>query len=229
MRTVIAGGHGQIARRLTRLLAGRGDEVVAIVRQAAHLPDVEQDGAHGVLLDMETASTTEVGGVLAGADAAVFAAGAGPGSGVARKDTVDRASAVLLADAAELAGVARLIQISSMGTDLVAGGATPAGVEPVFVAYLRAKAAAEADLRRRDGLAWTILRPGGLTDDAGTGRVTLAPHVARGSVTRDDVASVVLALLDAPQTSGMTLELTGGDTSVQHAVAALTTPTQETS
>lgn len=226
MRIVIAGGHGQIARRLTRHLTGRGDQVVSFVRQRAHLPDVEQDGATGMLRDLETASVAEVADVLAGADAAVFAAGAGPGSGIARKDSVDRASAVLLADAAERARVGRLVQISSMGTDHVTDGAVPPGVGEVFVAYLQAKAAAEDDLRRRDGLDWTILRPGGLTDEAGSGLVALAPRVSRGSVPRDDVATVVVALLDDHRTAGMTLELTSGDTAVQQAVAALTTPTQ---
>jgi putative NADH-flavin reductase len=156
------------------LLVDRGDEVVSIVRQRAHLPDVEQDGASGVLLDLESASVGDVADVLAGADGAVFAAGAGPGSGIARKDTVDRGSAVLLADAVEQAHVARLVQVSSMGTDLVADGAVPADVDEVFVAYLQAKAAAEEDLRRRERLDWTILRPGRLTDEAGTGLVTLA-------------------------------------------------------
>jgi uncharacterized protein YbjT (DUF2867 family) len=229
VRTVIAGGHGQIARRLARLLSSRGDDVVGLVRRPTHLHDVEQDGASAVVLDMETASVAEVARVLDGADAAVFAAGAGPGSGIARKDTVDRASAVLLADAAEEAGVDRFVQISSMGTDLVAHGAVPPGVDEVFVAYLRAKAAAEDDLRRRSGLAWTILRPGGLTNDPGTGLVTLAPRVSRGSVPRDDVASVVAALLSDRRTAGATLELTSGDMPTDRAVAALATPSEETS
>ncbi len=229
MRTVIAGGHGQIARRLTRLLSGRGDEVVGLVRQSPHVHDVEQDGASAVVLDMEAASVAEVARLLDGADAVVFAAGAGPGSGIARKDSVDRAGAVLLADAAEQAGVERFVQISSMGTDLVAHGAVPPGLDEVFVAYLRAKAAAEDDLRRRSGLAWTILRPGGLTNDPGTGLVTLAARVSRGSVPRDDVALVVAALLGDRRTAGITLELTAGDLPIDRAVAALATPTKETS
>lgn len=228
MRIVIAGGHGHIARRLSRLLSGRGDEVTAVVRRPEHIADVDHDGADGALLDLESASVAAVAEVLAGADAAVFAAGAGPGSGSARKDTVDRGAAVLLADAAERAGVPRLVQISSMGVEQVADGAAPVGMDEVFVDYLRAKAAAEDDLRRRDDVAWTILRPGRLTDEPGTGLVSLAPSLDFDAVPRDDVAAAVAALLDHEGTAGLTLELTGGQTPLAEAVASAATPTRET-
>jgi uncharacterized protein YbjT (DUF2867 family) len=220
MRVVVAGAHGQVARRLGRLLSGRGDTVVGIVRNADHAPDLTADGVDPVVRDLETASLVEVNRVVSGADAVVFAAGAGPGSGAARKDTVDRAAAVLLADAAERAGVRRYVLVSSMGADAVAGGATPAGMDDVFVAYLRAKLAAEQDLLARPGLDTTVLRPGGLTDDAGIGRVTLARRADRGSVPRDDVAAVLLALLDRPG-GGAVLELVTGSTSIDEAVAAV--------
>jgi nucleoside-diphosphate-sugar epimerase len=218
MRVVVAGGHGQIARRLGRLLAARGDEVVGLVRQTSHLDDLAADGSSALLLDLEDASVDDVAAALERADAVVFAAGAGPGSGIPRKDTVDRAASVLLADAAERAGVARFLQISSMGVDQVRTGAVPSGRDEVFVAYLQAKAAAEDDLRRRSGLRWTILRPGALTDDPGTGQVTLAPQVPRGAVPRDDVAAVLVALLDEPGTSGLVLEVVSGATAVVDAV-----------
>ncbi|SEO67873.1 NAD(P)H-binding protein [Trujillonella endophytica] len=217
MRIVVAGAHGQIARRLGRLLSARGDSVVGIVRNPAHRSDLADDGVDPAVLDLETASVDDVAAVVRGADAVVFAAGAGPGSGIARKDTVDRAAAVLLADAAERAGVRTYLLVSSMGADLVAGGATPEGVDEVFTAYLRAKLAAEEAVLGRPGLAVTVLRPGGLTDDAGTGSVTLAPSVDRGSVPRDDVAAVLVALLDAPL-DGAVLELVSGPTPVAEAV-----------
>ncbi|MFD1833299.1 NAD(P)H-binding protein [Streptomyces desertarenae] len=217
MRTVIAGGHGQIALRLERLLAGRGEEVAGLIRKPGQADDLRAAGAEPVVCDLEAASVEEVARHLEGADAAVFAAGAGPGSGTDRKDTVDRAAAVLFADAAERAGVRRFLLVSSMGTDRE----PPAGTEPVFAAYLRAKRAAEEEVRRRAGLDWTILRPGRLTDGAGTGRVTLASRVERGDVTRDDVAAVLLALLESPHAARATLELTGGDTPIDRAVAAL--------
>ncbi len=214
MRIVIAGGHGKIALRLAGLLSRAGHEVVSLVRNPDHADDVERAGATAVVADLEQVGAPDLAAHLTGADAVVFAAGAGPGSGVARKDTVDRGAAVLLADAAALAGVRRYLLVSSMG----AGAEPPAGTDEVFAAYLRAKTAAEDDLRARD-LDWTVLRPGGLTDDAGTNRVRLAPSVPRGSVTRDDVAAVLVALLDEPRTAGLVLELVGGDWPVDAAVA----------
>jgi nucleoside-diphosphate-sugar epimerase len=223
MRIVLAGAHGQIARRLGRLLSARGDSVVGMIRNPAHESDVVGEGIDAAVLDLETAHVSDVAAVAAGADAVVFAAGAGPGSGTARKDTVDRGAAVLLADAAERAGVRRYLLVSSMGVDSVADGATPEGVDEVFLAYLRAKLAAEQDLLARSGLATTVLRPGGLTDEPGTGRVTLARHVSRGSVPRDDVAAVLVALLDAGG-EGQVLELVAGDVPIDQAVAAAVNP-----
>jgi uncharacterized protein YbjT (DUF2867 family) len=214
MRIVIAGGHGQVALRLTRLLAARGDEVIGLVRNPDHMADVSAAGGHAALVDLEHRAVLEVTPTLAGADAVVFAAGAGPGSGAARKDTVDRGAAVLLADAAEHARVRRYLLVSSMGVDRPAHGA-----DPVFTAYLQAKAAAEAELRTRD-LDWTILRPGGLTDEPGTGLVRLEPSVPPGSITRDDVAAVLAGLLDEPATAGLTLELVQGDDVVDAAIQA---------
>lgn len=217
MRTVIAGGHGQIALRLERLLSARGDSVAGLIRNPSQAEDLRAAGAEAVVLDLESATADTVAAALAGADAAVFAAGAGPGSGVDRKQTVDRDAAVLLAEAAEKAGVRRFLVVSSMGAD-----AESAYEEPGFAAYLRAKGAADDAIRARKSLEWTILRPGSLTDDAGTGRVRLSTgSTGRGSVPRDDVAAVLVALLDAPATAGLTLELISGDTGVTEAVGQL--------
>jgi uncharacterized protein YbjT (DUF2867 family) len=214
MRIVIAGGHGKIALLLERLLAGRGDQAVGLIRNPAHVADVRQAGAEAVICDLEAASAEEVAMLLSGADAVVFAAGAGPGSGAPRKDSVDRAASVLMADAAGRAGVRRFIQVSSMG----AGTPPRPGTDQVWAAYITAKTAAEADLRARD-LDWTILRPGGLTDALATGKIRLGPPpVPRGTVPRADVAAVIAALLDEPGIRHQTLELTGGDSPVAAAV-----------
>jgi len=220
MRIVIAGAHGQVARRLALLLSSRGDTVTGIVRNPGHRADLESDGVEPVVLDLEQAGSGDVAAVVTGADAVVFAAGGGPGSGIARKDTVDRGAAVLLADAAEQAGVRSYLLVSSMGVESVADGATPEGMDPEFMAYLRAKLSAEQDVLARPGLDVSVLRPGVLTDDPGTGRVRLDRHVEQGRVPRDDVAAVLVALLDSPRT-GAVAELVGGDTPVAEAVAAL--------
>lgn len=212
---VIAGGHGKIGLRLAALLAGRGDAVTGIVRNPAHRADLETAGATAAVLDLEVAGVDELAALLTGADAVVFAAGAGPGSGVERKDTVDRAAAELLAAAAARAGVRRYLLVSSTGVD---AGPAP-GTDEVWAAYLRAKKAAEDAVRGTD-LDWTILRPGRLTDDPVTGRVLLAPPpVDRADVTRDDTAAVLAALLDTPGTAGRVLELREGDADVLEAVA----------
>ncbi|MBM4521833.1 NAD(P)H-binding protein [Rhodococcus hoagii] len=223
-RIVIAGGHGKIARHLIKELTASGDRAVALIRNPGHVGPVRALGALPVVIDLETATVDEVADVVRGADAVVFAAGAGPGSGADRKDRVDRGAAVLMADAAERAGVRRFIQVSSFG----AGEPIPDGTDEVFAAYLVAKTAAEDDLRRRDGLDWTILRPGGLTDDDPTGEVTLTePPLERGTVPRGDVAAVIAALLASdgdgrpPRAVRRTLMLTVGSFSIEDALAAL--------
>ncbi|BCJ38232.1 NAD-dependent dehydratase [Actinocatenispora thailandica] len=217
MRVVVAGGHGKIALRLTRQLVARSDAVVSLIRNPDQADELRELGAEPIVVDLESATAEEVAEQVKYADAVVFAAGAGPGSGIERKRTMDRDGAILLADAARLAGVQRYLLVSSMG----AGAPARPGTDPVFAAYQQAKGEAEEELRQRPDLALTIVRPGRLTDDPGTGRVRLAPEAERGEVTRDDVAWVLAALLDEPDTAGLTLELVGGGASIAQAVAAV--------
>ena len=219
MRIVIAGGHGQIALLLETRLSAGGHTVQGLLRRPDGADDLVAAGAEPVVFDLESATADSLAEVIRGADAVVFAAGAGPGSGAVRKDTVDRGAAVLLAQACELAGVRRYVMVSSMGADTGAAG-LPDGADEVFAAYLDAKKAADDDLRTRD-LDWTILRPGALTMASGSGHVRLAEKTGRGEVPREDVAAVLLALLDEPRTAGLTLELIGGDTPIPEAVAAV--------
>ena len=214
MRVAIAGGHGQIALRLAELLSGRGDQVVALIRNPEHAEDVRQAGAEPAVVDLEHASEAEVAQAVAGADAVVFAAGAGPGSGPARKETMDYGGAVKLATAAHQAEVRRYLIVSSMGANPDAPG------DDTFSVYLRAKGRAD-DAVRASGLDATVVRPGGLTNDPGTGRVRLGERLPRGQVSRDDVAAVLVAVLDTPGTIGRTFDLIGGDTPIAEAVTAL--------
>ncbi|MEV6834652.1 NAD(P)H-binding protein [Streptomyces sp. NPDC051133] len=214
MKIAIAGGHGRIARRLGRLLIARGDSVVGLIRNPAHSADLADDGVRPIVCDLEAASPDDVAAALSGADAVVFAAGAGPGSGAARKYTVDHQAAVLLAEAALRADVRRYVMVSTRG----AGSPPPAHADDVWAAYVHAKTAADDHVMARD-LDWTVLRPAALTDAPGTGAVRLTAERSVGQVTRDDVAEVLAALLATPATAGLVLELAQGPDPVAEAVA----------
>jgi uncharacterized protein YbjT (DUF2867 family) len=215
MRVVIAGGHGKIALILERLLADAGHEPVALIRNPDHRDDVEAAGATAVVLDLEAASVDQVAEALRNADAAVFAAGAGPGSSAERKFTVDRDAAILLADAAEAAGVSRLVVVSAIDTDRF----DPES-DDVFQVYLRAKSEADASVRGRD-LDWTIVRPGSLTNEPGTGRVFAAPTVPSGPIPRADVAATIAAILETGAASRTQFELVSGDAPIDRALERL--------
>ncbi|WP_375481309.1 NAD(P)H-binding protein [uncultured Jatrophihabitans sp.] len=215
MRVVIAGGHGQIALLLAHQLAAAGDQPVSLIRNPEHVADVEQAGGWPVVFDLESGSAQQLSVHLAAADAVVFAAGAGPNSGAERKQTVDRDGAVLLAEAARIAGVRRYVIVSALGTDDYDPDS-----DDVFQVYLRAKSEADAALRATD-LDWTVVRPGGLTDEEPTGRVTVATSTGRGQVPRADVAAVVRACLTQPATIGHQFELIGGETPIADALSAL--------
>ena len=214
MRVAIAGGHGQIALRLAKILSELGDDVVGLIRNPDHADDLKQAGAEPAVVDLEQASEDEVARAISESDAVVFSAGAGPGSGPARKDTMDYGGAVKLIAAAKQAGVRRYVIVSSMGANPDAPG------DDTFSVYLRAKGRAD-DAVRESGLDATVVRPGTLTNDAGTGRVRLAESVPRGRVPRDDVAAVLAAVLDSPNSIGKTVDLIGGDTPVAEAVKAI--------
>jgi uncharacterized protein YbjT (DUF2867 family) len=214
MRIAIAGGHGKIALRLAKIVSERGDEVVALIRNPDHADDVRQAGAEPAVVDLEHASDDDVAEAIAGSDAVVFAAGAGPGSGPARKETMDYGGAVRLIAAAKQAGISRYVIVSSMGADPDAPG------DDTFSVYLRAKGRAD-DAVRSSGLDATVVRPGGLTNDPGTGRVSLGENLRSGQVPRDDVAAVLTAVLDSTNTIGKTVDLVSGDRPIAEAVAAI--------
>jgi uncharacterized protein YbjT (DUF2867 family) len=212
MKVAIAGGHGKIARRLTRLLKGDGDQVVSLIRNPDHSKDVRSDGGEPVVVDLENDDVDKVAEAIDQSDAVVFAAGAGPGSGSERKETMDYGGAVKLIDAAKRQGVDHYVMVSSMGAD-------PNASDGQMAPYFRAKGQADEALRA-SGLPYTIVRPGGLTEDPGTGRVRAGLHVERGTIPRDDVALTLLELLKrvgGPE--GITFELVEGEDQVRDALA----------
>jgi uncharacterized protein YbjT (DUF2867 family) len=209
---VVAGGHGQIGLKLLRLVAERGGRARGLIRNPDHAADLEAAGAEPVLCDLERQD--DVAGCVEGADALVFAAGAGPGSGAERKQTVDLGGAVKLIDAARANGIDRYVIVSAIGAG------RPETWSDEMRPYYEAKA--EADQRvEESGLDWTIVRPGRLTDEPGTGRIRAGTDIGYGDVTRDDVAATLAAVLGAQNTIGKAFDLLEGDTPVEEAVRAL--------
>jgi uncharacterized protein YbjT (DUF2867 family) len=208
MDVVVAGGHGKVGIRLLGLLANSGHRARGLIRNPDHADDLTAAGAEAVVCDME--ALDDLSECCAGADAVVFAAGAGPGSGPERKRTVDYGAAVKLMEA----GVSRYVMVSAISAG------RPEEWSDAMRPYYEAKAAADERLAG-SGLDYTIVRPGGLTDDPGTGRVRVGTDLERGDIPRDDVAAVVLAVLETPGTVGKTFELVSGDTPVDEAVRTL--------
>ena len=214
MRVAIAGGHGKIALRLSRLLSERGDEVHSLIRNPGHVDDVKATGADPVICDLESESEEDVSASIGSVDAVVFAAGAGPGSGPDRKWTMDYGGAVKLIAAARANDVSRYLIVSSMGADAEAEG------DDTFAVYVRAKGKADADVIA-SGLDYTIVRPGSLTDEPGTGRVRVGEQVGRGQIPRDDVAALIAAALREEATSRKTFDAVSGETPIEEALGRL--------
>jgi nucleoside-diphosphate-sugar epimerase len=213
MRVAIAGGHGKIALRLTERLTARQDTAVSLIRNPDHADDVRARGGEPILCDIEVATPQEIATAIAGSDAVVFAAGAGPGSGAARKLTIDRDGAVKLLEAAVEAQVRRYVIISSVGAE----NPPPPDDESVFSVYLRAKAEADAAVSASDR-DWTIARPGTLTDEPGSGRVRIDTVPYHGKVPREDVAAVLDAVLREPRSIGAVLYVNSGDLPIDEAL-----------
>ena len=211
-KIAIAGGHGQIALILEKLLVEAGHSAIGIIRNPDHTADVEA-GASALVLDLEKTDAATLADHLPGVDALVFAAGGGANSGAERKLTVDRDAAVLLADAAALAGIRRLLVISAMKADEF-----DADSDDVFQIYLRAKSEADAAIRERD-LDWTIIRPGGLTNDAPTGSVNISQSLEPGTIPRADVAALLAVLIETGRGTRDQFEVISGSTPVEEALA----------
>jgi nucleoside-diphosphate-sugar epimerase len=213
VQVVIAGGHGQIALHLERLLADSGHRVIALIRSRDHDSDVREAGGEPVICDLERED--DLSHYVQGSDAVVFAAGAGPGSGPERKRTVDLGGAVKLLDAARRTGARRYLIVSSIGAE------DPSAAGEQMRPYLEAKGEADRQVAESE-LDWTIVRPGSLTNEPGTGRVTLSTDMSRrGAVPREDVARVLAASLGDPNTIRKTFVVVGGETPVDEAVAAI--------
>lgn len=208
MKITVVGAHGQVALLLHSVLVSNGHEVRGIIRDKKQSCTVRHAGAEPVVCDIE--KEEDVSEAVGVADAVVFAAGAGPGSGIERKKSVDRDGAIKLIEAARRNAISRYVMISAMNAE------EPRGDE-VFRAYLKAKSEADQALRE-SGLDFTIIRPGRLTDDLPTGRIEIGPGLDSGQIPRADVATVIAEILDMPKTIGRQWDLISGNLPVENAL-----------
>lgn len=213
MEVAIAGGHGKIGLLLGAMLSERGDGVRGLIRNPDQADDLREAGIEPVICDLE--GDDDVAAAVRGAEAVVFAAGAGPGSSAERKRTMDLDGAVKLIEAARETGIRRYVIVSSTGADN-----PPAEGGDVFGEYLRAKAGADRALVE-SGLDYTIVRPGRLTDDPPTGLITIGDEFELREIPRADVAATLAAVLRAENTIGKTFELLAGERPIEEAVAGL--------
>ncbi len=208
MKITILGAHGKIAMHMHHMLVNNGHQVRGLIRKQEQSEDLKNLGVEPVICDVE--KEEDISEAVGNVDAVVFAAGAGPGSGADRKWTVDRDGAIKLIEAAKKNGIDRYVMISAMGLD------EPRGSD-VFQVYQKAKAEADEALRK-SGLDYTIIKPGRLTDENGTGKVSLAPKLDPGEIPREDVAAVLTNVLETPSLSGKTLDLISGNSTVEEAI-----------
>jgi uncharacterized protein YbjT (DUF2867 family) len=194
-RVIIVGGHGKVALLAAPLLVSDGHDVTSVVRNPEHVADVEATGATAAVLDVEHATTDQIAELVRGSDVVVWSAGAGGGS-PERTYAVDRDAAIRSMGAAAQAGVGRYVMVSYFG----AGPDHGVPEDSSFYPYAEAKAAADEHLRSTD-LAWTILRPSGLTTDAATGHIATGEDIVAGTVSRDNVAHVIRAVVEHPEST----------------------------
>ncbi|WP_144779853.1 SDR family oxidoreductase [Marinobacter maritimus] len=212
MHVFIAGANGQIGQHLLREMANSDHEVRAMIRHPDQGPELQQLGAtETVLGDLEK----DCSEAMKGCDAVIFAAGSGPHTGPEKTTDVDQNGAIRLIDTAKAMGIKRFVIVSSIGAE------EPDNGPEKLRHYLQAKHNADEHLKN-SGLNYTIVRPGQLTNDEGTGKVSVSVRPEEiGKIPRQDVARVLLATLDADTTGDSVFYVVSGDTPVAEAVAKL--------
>lgn len=213
-RVAIIGGHGKVALHLTKILTDQGHQVSSIFRNQDHAADVEQAGATPVVADLAELSVQDMADVFSGHDAVVWSAGSG-GSSPEATYAIDRDAAIRSMDAAEQASVGRYVMVSYLG----AGKDHGVPEHNSFFHYAESKAAADEHLRHSK-LAWTILGPGSLTTDPGTGTIEVSDKPQQDSVPREDVAHVAAVVLGDLGTVDRTIQFNSGPTPIAEAIEA---------
>ncbi len=211
MNVLVIGANGKVGKHLVRLLGQHGaHRVKALIRKPDQAEPLERLGAETVVADLE-GTVGEIAAAIQGSDAVVFTAGSGGNTGADKTLLIDLDGAVKAMEAAEQAGIRRFIMVSALHAEN--REQWPESIKPYYVAKHYADRLLEAS-----NLDYTILRPGGLTDDAGTGKVATGEDLTSRTISREDVAATVVATLEEKQTYHRAIDLVSGSTPIAEAI-----------
>ncbi|KAJ6625994.1 NADH(P)-binding-domain-containing protein [Mycena sp. CBHHK59/15] len=225
-KVVVVGGHGNVSLRLARLI-GPSHSVISIIRDPEHDTDIRAAFSTPLALSLEDSPTTEFTAAFQGVDVVYFSAGAGGKGGEERTKKVDYEGALKVFDAIEAVEEGkrpRLILISAI--DVRDPAKIPehyteqdislsTRVRGAIPAYMKWKYEADKNLIKRDKFKWTILRPGGLINEPGTGKASVGRTHLSPPISRDDVATALAALLEREDAAGLAIDIVGGDTPIE--------------
>ncbi|WP_411842894.1 SDR family oxidoreductase [Salinicoccus sp. HZC-1] len=207
MRVLVVGANGQIGHQAVEKLKEKGHDPVAMVRKEEQVAQFKDKGIETVLGDLEK----DFSHAFENVDAVVFAAGSGGSTGADKTIIIDQEGAIETVENAKEADVKHFVIVSSLGAD------APKKAEQAKH-YMYAKHRADQHLQA-SGLNYTIVRPGMLQNEAGTGKVKLFegdPEVA--NVPREDVAAVLAHIVDKNQPANKIYNLIEGDTPIEETI-----------
>jgi uncharacterized protein YbjT (DUF2867 family) len=215
MKVLVIGANGQIGQQVVKLIQESDEHTVrAMVRDEAQVTDLQAKGVKAVIANLE-GSVDEIATAMQGCDAVIFSAGSGGHTGPDKTLLVDLDGAVKSMEAAEKIGVHRYVMVSAIQAHNRESWAN-SPIKPYMVAkHFADKALVSSNLN------YTIVRPGALTNDAGTGRVSASENLQRDSISREDVAHTLIAALNEENTYRRSFDLVAGDTAISDALKNL--------
>ncbi|ATH94604.1 SDR family oxidoreductase [Bacillus glycinifermentans] len=214
MKVFIVGANGQIGKHLTSMLKESSEhQVRAMVRSEEQAETLKRSGIETALANLE-GTVHEIAEAAKGCDAIVFTAGSGGKTGADKTLLVDLDGAAKTIEAAEKAGIQRFIMISVLQAHHRENWNE--AIKPYFVAKHYADKILE-----RSSLTYTIIRPGGLLNEPGTGKIKAAENLERGTIPREDVAATVAAALSEERTFRRSFDLLSGETAIAEAIKAI--------
>ncbi|MBD7939110.1 SDR family oxidoreductase [Cytobacillus sp. Sa5YUA1] len=213
MKVLVIGANGQIGKQvMNKLSKSTGDTPVAMVRKAEQLNDFKNSGLEAVHASL-TGTVDELATAMQGCDAVVFTAGSGGHTGYDQTLLIDLDGAGKAIEAAEQAGVSRFVMVSAIHAN---DREKWTAIEP----YMAAKHYADKMLMN-SSLDYTIVRPGGLLNEPGIGKVQASASLERNTIPREDVAATIVEVLHNDRTIHQSFDLVTGEETIDEALKGI--------